>query len=92
MDNKMPFNEEWITSTKSIRKFFPDLENEELKWHIDNEDRVIECFHTTDWKFQFDNQLPIPIEGTIKIHKGEWHRLIKGTMILEIYITRTKFV
>jgi hypothetical protein len=51
----------------------------------------VECSSETDWKFQFDNELPISVKGVIKIPKGEWHRLIKGTEDLEVFVTRTEF-
>lgn len=92
MDQNLPFNEKWISETKSIRRFSPDVDDEELKWHFDNEDRIVECSGKTDWKFQFDNQLPITVRGVIKIPKGEWHRLIKGLGDLEVSVTRTEFV
>jgi hypothetical protein len=91
MNNDLPFNEKWISDNKSIRRFSPNIEDEELKWHFDNEDRIVECSSETDWKFQFDNELPISIKGVIKIPKGEWHRLIKGTADLEVFVTRTEF-
>lgn len=84
----LPFNEEWISNKESIRIFEESLFDEELKWHFDEEDRTIECIGETDWKFQFDNQLPIEFEGPIEIKKGEYHRLIKGSGNLRISIRR----
>jgi hypothetical protein len=53
------------------------------------EDRVVEILNDNDWKFQFDDQLPIKMEGTIEIKKGEWHRIIKGSTPLNVKITRS---
>ena len=86
--NDLPFEEKWVNPNQSIRKFSSELDDEELKWHIDDEDRIIECTHPTDWEFQFDNLLPQPIVGKIIINAGAWHRLIKGTGDIEIRITR----
>lgn len=86
--NDFPFDEKWISPNQSVRRFSSELEDEELKWHFDGEDRIIECTHPTDWKFQFDNLLPQPITGKIQIPSGTWHRLIKGTGDIEIIITR----
>ena len=87
MEN-LPFNEEWISKNESIRIFNQDLFEDELKWHFDDEDRTIESIEETDWKFQFDNQLPIELKGPIKIKRGEYHRLIKGSGDLKISIKR----
>jgi len=84
----LPFDEEWISENESIRLFNEDTFNEELKWHFDDEDRIIESIGETDWKFQFDNQLPIELKGQIKIKRGEYHRLIKGSGDLKISIKR----
>jgi hypothetical protein len=89
MNNYLPFEESWISDKISLRSFSPDLIDEELKWHIDMEDRVVEILNDNDWKFQFDDQLPIKMEGTIEIKMGEWHRIIKGSTPLNVKITRS---
>ena len=82
------YNEIIISDSEVIRTFNADLEKTELKWHWDEEDRIIEAMEKTDWKFQFDNQLPIKIEGKIEIKKGVWHRLIKGNKDVRIKIKK----
>jgi hypothetical protein len=84
----LPFSEEWTSSNESIRIFKENIFDEELKWHFDDEDRIIESLEDTDWMFQFDNQLPIEIKGPIEIKRGEYHRLIKGSGDLKISIKR----
>lgn len=84
----LPFEETWENKKSSIRIFNESLNEEELKWHFDEEDRIIEAIGKTDWKFQFDNNLPIELNSPIKIKKGEYHRLIKGTGPLKISIKR----
>ena len=74
----IPFDEH-IDGDTYIRQFSADVDVNELKWHFDEEDRIIESTSETDWKFQFDNKLPHLISGKIHIPKGEWHRIIKGT-------------
>jgi hypothetical protein len=86
--SELPFEESWVSDKVSLRSFSPDLMDEELKWHIDMEDRVVEILNDNDWKFQFDDQLPIKMEGVIEIKKGEWHRIIKGSTPLNVKITR----
>lgn len=88
MGDILPFEEEWLSKEISIRKFKASSDSEELKWHFDDEDRIIESTKETDWLFQYDNKLPQRLEGQITIKKGEWHRLIKGTKDLEIKIIR----
>jgi hypothetical protein len=85
---ELPFEESWISDKVSLRSFSPDLMDDELKWHIDMEDRVVEILNDNDWKFQFDDKLPIEMKGVIEIKKGEWHRIIKGSTPLNVKITR----
>jgi hypothetical protein len=85
---ELPYKENWISETQSIREFTSDVHDDELKWHFDNEDRTIVPLIENDWKFQFDNRLPIDIKEKIIIKKGEWHRLIKGKGDLRLLIIR----
>lgn len=85
---KLPFEEQELGENVFIRTFFPQVEDEDLKWHIDLEDRIIKSVNDTDWKFQFDNQLPTGINGEIFVPSGVWHRLIKGTVPLKLRITK----
>lgn len=85
---EFPFEEEKVSDNVFMRVFYPELETEDLKWHIDLEDRVIRVVENTDWKFQFDNQLPISFSGEIFVPAGVWHRLIKGNGQLKIKVTK----
>lgn len=71
-----------------IRKFPADTAEHLLKWHEDEEDRIIRVNEMTDWKFQFDNELPVELHPAREIHipKGCIHRIIKGSgdLIVEI--------
>ena len=87
MVNK-PFKEDKIEESVVIRTFSPDIDEQDLKWHWDAEDRLIEPIGENDWKFQFDNQLPIEINTIIRIPEGQIHRVIKGTSELKIKITK----
>lgn len=85
-----PFKEEVIDNAY-IRTFSVDLETEELKWHWDDEDRIVEVIGTTDWKFQFDNELPIDMNGNkLFVEKKRWHRVIKGSQDLIVKIIKLK--
>jgi hypothetical protein len=83
----VPFDEH-IEGDVYIRTFHSDVNLNELKWHFDEEDRIIESTGITDWKFQLDNKLPQKISSKIYIPKGEWHRIIKGTGNLEIRVKK----
>lgn len=63
---------------KTIRKFSSNLDEEDLKWHYDLEDRVIIPLNDNDWFFQRDNSLPEKLDKKISIRAHEWHRVIKG--------------
>lgn len=79
----MPFSQEG-----DVRTFRPDVDPEELKWHRDEEDRVVVPLEDNDWMFQRDNSLPEPIDKEIRIARGEWHRVIKGTTDLKVRIEK----
>lgn len=87
---QLPFSEK-IESKVRFRKFDRNVQENELKWHFDEQDRMITPTHTTDWKFQMDDELPIDlIEGNeIFIPQGVYHRIIKGSGDLEL---KVKFV
>lgn len=73
-----------------IRIFSKNIESDELHWHRDREDRIITPLNNNDWMFQRENCLPEPINKKIKISKGEWHRIIKGTTDLEVEVLKLK--
>ena len=80
---EMPFSEKG-----DVRTFSNDVNPDELKWHRDEEDRVVVPLNNNDWMFQRDNSLPEPIDKEIVIRKGEWHRVLKGTTDLVVRIRR----
>jgi hypothetical protein len=73
-----PFKEIILSEKKIIRVFSNDIDNSELKWHFDLEDREIIPLNKNDWKIQFDNNLPIVIQNKIFIKKNQWHRIFAG--------------
>ncbi len=72
------------------RTFSFDTNSEELKWHFDEQDRIVVCEHETDWMFQIDNRLPQKIikNKEILIPEGEYHRIIKGNGDLIVKIKK----
>jgi hypothetical protein len=85
-----PFEETRLEDNFSIRIFYRDVDERELKWHWDEEDRTIEALNENDWMFQFDNRLPIKMEmnAQIFIHAGDFHRVIKGNTDLVLRIKK----
>ena len=84
-----PYIDEKITDTKWMRTFDPSItESDEYIWHIDKNDRSITVIEGNDWKFQFDNELPMNININDKfiVPKMIYHRLIPGKtkLVLEI--------
>ncbi len=84
----LPFSQEDLSESAMIRTFTEEVPDNLLKWHWDAEDRTIEVLENSGWQFQRDNELPIDLEGTIEIPKGQWHRIIKGTGTLKLKIAK----
>lgn len=84
-----PFKEE-LKDGFHIRSFSSQLNETELKWHFDMEDRIVVCTEETDWMFQMDNELPIKINRNtpIFIPEGQYHRIIKGTGDLTLKVKK----
>jgi hypothetical protein len=55
---------------------------------MDKENRIVEVLEDSDWRFQMDNELPIPLKKGVKLEipKETFHRVIKGTGDLKILI------
>ena len=72
----------------NIRTFSKDVDPMELIWHMDDEDRNIEILEGKDWKFQFDDELPLLLAkgDRIFITKHRIHRIHTGTTDLKIKI------
>ena len=83
-----PFEEEQIDQFNFIRTFPADVDEMELIWHEDREDRIVSVVEGNGWKFQFDEELPIEMEDgiDITIPKGIIHRVIKGKGPLKIKV------
>lgn len=73
-----------------VRLFSQEIDESELMWHRDEEDREIISILKTDWKIQLENELPTDLNSSVKIKAGEWHRLIKGNGNLEIKIVKNE--
>lgn len=87
-EEQVPYENIEVTEEYIIRKFPHDTEAEDLLWHRDRENRLIEHVSGSGWSFQYDNELPIPIEPNhyIDIPAGAWHRIHRGSDDLIIKI------
>lgn len=63
-----------------IRTFPIDIDDSELVWHRDRNDRIVSIKSGGGWQFQYDNELPFLLEKgmEISIKKGIYHRVLKG--------------
>ena len=82
IESNLPFEEQ-----DNIRTFSQDVDEMELVWHRDREDRIVEALEPTDWMFQLDNNLPQRLEK-IFIPKDTYHRVIKGSGNLKVKVIK----
>jgi len=75
-----------LSSEVVIRTFDDSINPIELKWHRDDEHRMVVALEKTDWLIQLENKLPQGLNSPVFIERGEWHRLIKGIGKLTVKI------
>ena len=87
----LPFKQE-ESSGFLIREFNSTVKNEELVWHRDRSDRLVQVLKGKDWFLQLDNQIPKKlVEGeNYFISSSNYHRLIKGKGTLVLAIKENK--
>ena len=87
---ELPFIETKIDNYTFIREFSNDVDEMDLVWHEDPENRRIEVIEGNGWKFQFDEELPIEMTDglNISIFEGRIHRIIKGEGPLKIKLQK----
>lgn len=84
----MIYSENKISKSTYTRLFLENIDDSELVWHRDAEDRSLKVLNGGDnWLIQLDNELPKPIDNTY-IKKDVYHRLIKGNGFIEIKLTK----
>jgi hypothetical protein len=86
-EEKLPFTEKQ-TGDYVVRVFDGSLEDEELKWHFDDENRIVEPIECVGWKLQIDESLPSEMKVGEKyfIPVGIYHRTIKGRGDLKVKV------
>jgi hypothetical protein len=82
-----PYNE-YRKNNIIVREFDGDVDNQELVWHRDRNDRTIIPMKCEGWQFQYDNKPPFKMvpHQAFKVKAEEYHRIIKGTgkLVLKI--------
>ena len=78
----LPFREKIIEETGTYtlvqRDFMSTLIEEELNWHMGEEDRDVFVVEGDGWYLQIENEIPqlMQKESIFKIPKETWHRII----------------
>ena len=83
-----PYQEQVLEENTFIREFSQDIDELDLIWHMDDEDRTIVAIEETDWLFQFDDELPLSLNSSIFIPRHKIHRIIKGNRNLKIRVVK----
>ena len=83
-----PYEDVILEDGAIIRTFAEGLNEEELIWHRDRNDREIAVLSGNGWQLQMDNKLPEELKSgrLYYINKEEYHRLIKGNGTLKLKI------
>jgi len=82
----LPFEEEQINDNIFVRTFSADVDEMDLIWHTDKENRFIKVLEGNGWQFQYDEDLPFEMTDGLgfPVMKGQIHRVIKGVGPLKI--------
>ena len=69
-----------------------EVDDNELVWHRDHEDRYVKIVEGKGWELQIDNELPVELEigKEYFIPKKTFHRIIKGCGNLIVNIKEVK--
>ena len=71
-----------------IREFSPNVESDELVWHRDRNNRVVEVLSGTNWGLQMEDELPMELKvgDVLEIKAETYHRVFKGIDTLKLKI------
>ena len=88
MVEEKPYIEHKLNNGMLLRTFSKDALIEELVWHRDHNDRVVEVIEGEGWEIQFDNNLPqlLEVGKQYAIPANTYHRVKRGTTDLVIKI------
>jgi len=83
-----------INEKEFIRVFGEETPDSEFDWHMDEYERsVLVVFADEGWKIQNDNDLPVALKtgDKLNIQKEFYHRLLKGSGRLVIYVVEKRY-
>jgi quercetin dioxygenase-like cupin family protein len=83
-----PYEQKNLNNDMFLRTFSKDVLSEELVWHRDHNDRIVEVLEGENWEIQFENQLPqtLKVGEEYVIPAYTYHRIKRGTTDLVIKI------
>ena len=86
-----PYIEHKLNNGKFLRVFKNDVLTEELVWHRDKHNRVVEVVEGIGWELQFEDKLPQALKqgGIYKIPANTYHRIKRGETDLVVKIEET---
>jgi len=87
VDNR-PYIQKNLNNGVFLRTFSKDILSEELVWHRDYNDRIVEVLEGDNWEIQFENQLPqiLSVGQEYVIPAYTYHRIKRGTTDLKVII------
>jgi hypothetical protein len=88
----MVYTQEQITNNTFKRILSCNVDSDELVWHRDRSNRMVEIIQSGGWKFQSEDELPISLTDGMRLYiaKETFHRVMKGSEDLIILITEEK--
>ena len=86
--NEKPYNQKNLNNGVFLRTVSKDILSEELVWHRDHYDRIVEVLEGDNWEIQFENQLPqtLNVGEEYVIPAYTYHRIKRGTTDLKVKI------
>ena len=83
-----PYKQENLNNGVFLRTFSKDVLSEELVWHRDSNDRIVEVLEGENWEIQFENELPqsLNVGEQYAIPAYTYHRIKRGTTDLKVII------
>ena len=83
-----PYEQKNLNNDVFLRTFSKDVLSEELVWHRDHNDRIVEVLDGENWEIQFENQLPqtLKVGEEYVIPAYTYHRIKRGTTDLVVRI------
>ena len=76
----LPFKQTRLDENTVLRVFSEGVDDSELVWHRDHNDRLVEVVEGEGWKLQLENDIPREMAAGSRffVPAGEYHRVIKG--------------